>query len=74
MSCGACEDIMSDFCPCCHSAPEPEEVECTFCHGTGLHYYDENGNDLTFEEWEKLPADEKLCDPCPECKGDKIYV
>lgn len=70
--CGACEDIMSDFCPCCNESSEVEEEECQICHGTGFWYFDENGTILTRAEYDALPEDQRLKENCNICNPARL--
>ena len=51
-------------CPCC--SPEPQTVTCPACKGTGEIYYNSDGERITKEEYDKLPADQRECDSCAE--------
>ncbi|MFR9622499.1 MAG: hypothetical protein SNG97_07045 [Rikenellaceae bacterium] len=43
-------------------------VECTECGGTGMIYFDEEGKDVTREEYERNPQLYNH-DNCEECEG-----
>jgi hypothetical protein len=65
MSCAVCYGYPG--CPCC--SPEPQTVTCPACKGTGEIYYNSDGERITKEEYDKLPADHRECDSCAECDG-----
>lgn len=55
MSCAVCYGYPG--CPCC--SPEPQTVTCPACKGTGEIYYNSDGERITKEEYDKLPADQR---------------
>lgn len=54
-------------CPVC--SPEVEPVICPCCDGEGVVYCDENGNQVPWEVWQKLPVDERMMEECENCGG-----
>ncbi len=57
LHCPICEAEASDLCPCV----EP----CTCIDGWIL--MDDSGNELTQEQYDALPEDERMKDNCPIC-------
>ena len=65
MACSVCYGYPG--CPCC--ADEADMIQCPECRGTGLRYYDENGNDITENQYNALPEDERIKEDCEHCDG-----
>jgi len=53
------------------SYPSTKETEpCEICAGQGfVAYFNNEGEEITREEWEKLPAWEREEDMCTTCDG-----
>lgn len=71
--CGTCNDQMSSFCPACSDSFSdlcPCNEPCT-CLNSWL-YFDDNGNNLTIEEWGKLPKDERIKENCQLCNPARL--
>lgn len=68
MSCTVCNGYPG--CPCC--SPEPRMITCPACGGTGEIYYDDNGDRITEEEYNMLPADQRESESCCECDGSGV--
>jgi len=62
--CSECNGMYSG-CPCQHVTPEFEK--CTICNGEGKIYMNDDGIQLSKEEWLKLPEDERSWDECFTC-------
>lgn len=65
MACSECISYGGN-CPCCEE--ETKMVECTECGGTGMIYFDEQGKDVTREEYERNPRLYSR-DNCDNCEG-----
>ena len=44
-------------------------ITCPACGGTGKIFYDESGDRITPEEYNKLSSDQRDCENCIECDG-----
>ncbi len=66
MSCSECAPYGLSSCPMCEV--EPVMVKCDDCHGEGYIYYDDDGNDVAKEEYEKFP-EQYTKEVCCECGG-----
>lgn len=65
MSCGVCYGHPG--CPCC--APEPDLITCPVCNGRAYTYYNEDGDEITEDEYAALPKNERDKEACEECDG-----
>lgn len=65
MSCSVCNGYPG--CPCC--TPEPKMVTCPACSGYGQIYYNNDGDNISKDEYDKLPKDQREFDICGECNG-----
>lgn len=64
LHCPICEAEASDLCPC----DEPESCTCL----NGWILMDDSGNILTQEEFDHLPANERLKDNCSRCNPARL--
>jgi RecJ-like exonuclease len=69
MSCEICHGHPN--CPVCGSGHTLTET-CPDCHGEGCIRYDEDGNDLTREQFNQTPADQRTEERCSTCHGTGI--
>lgn len=65
MSCPVCNGLPG--CPCC--SPEPNMTTCPACGGAGEIYYNEDGDQITKEQYNALPKGRRDTDRCAECDG-----
>lgn len=65
MSCPVCNGYPG--CPCC--SPGPHYVTCPVCNGIGYTYYNEDGDEISEEEYNALPKDCRDKEACEECDG-----
>lgn len=70
MSCYICHGMPN--CPVC--APDVETEICMSCHGEGMIYFDTDGKEMDYNEWKKLPEDERMSDKCDVCGGEGVLV
>lgn len=66
MSCEVCYGHPG--CPVC--SPEPNMIPCPVCNGKGYTYYNEDGDEISEDEYNALPSDCRGKDPCDECNGE----
>lgn len=64
--CSICNNSYPN-CPVC--SPDIEPATCPHCDGEGVIYFDDNGNELSFDIWVKLPAYRKMSEVCCDCGG-----
>ena len=49
---------------------EPRMIPCPVCNGKGYTYYNEDGDEISEDEYNALPSDCRGKDPCDECNGE----
>lgn len=65
MSCEVCYGHPG--CPIC--SPAPHLITCPVCYGKGFTYYNENGDEITEDEYNTLPKSKRDKEACEECDG-----
>ena len=48
--------------------------DCPKCMGTGREYFNSDGEDITEDEYNALPDDERGSVECEQCQGEKYIV
>ncbi len=66
MSCSECMGYGAIHCPIC--SDEPEMIECDNCNGARYIYFDEDGNEVDYDEYVKSP-DKYEKETCDKCNG-----
>lgn len=69
MSCVVCNGLPG--CPSC--TPEPTMIPCPDCGGDGGVFYNEEGDEISRVEYDKLSAEQQEdweFEPCEYCDGD----
>lgn len=64
--CSVCEGRPG--CPCC-STSETILMTCPDCYGKSITYFDENGEEITLEQYNELPECDRFSEICPTCEG-----
>lgn len=70
MSCDICHGMPN--CPVC--TPEVETEICMRCQGEGMIYFDTDGKEMDYTEWEDLPEDDRMSEKCDVCGGEGVLV